>query len=332
MMRLPRFRYYAPKTIREALRIKSGEGTESAFVAGGTDLYPNMKRRQQTPRVVIGLSRIAALRRLRASTDGFSIGSCVPLSEIENHRRVRRALPALAHAIAEISTPPLRNMGTLGGNVCVDTRCNYYNQSYQWRKAVNFCMKKDGEICLVAPGSPRCWAVSSSDTAPALWSLGASVRLAGPAGERTIPLSALYQDDGIQYLTKQPGEIVTEILLPPVDGARSVYLKLRRRGSFDFPVLGVAATVHMDGERVRQARIVLGAVASLPREAPEAARLLVGERLTPELIDRAADAAYRPAKPLDNTDLTHPYRKKMVRVYVARALRRLAGLPDEAEA
>jgi len=113
---------------------------------------------------------------------------------------------------------------------------------------------------------------------------------------------------------------------------RSVYLKLRRRGSFDFPVLGVAAALHMDGEIVRQARIVLGAVASLPREAVEAARLLVGERLSAELIDRAADAAYRPAKPLDNTDLTHPYRKKMTRVFVARALRRLAGLPEVAGA
>jgi 4-hydroxybenzoyl-CoA reductase subunit beta len=223
-------------------------------------------------------------------------------------------------------------MGTLGGNVCVDTRCNYYNQSYQWRKAVNFCMKKDGEICLVAPGSPRCWAVSSSDTAPVLWSLGASVRIAGPAGERTIPISALYQDDGIQYLTKQPGEIVTEIVLPAADGVRSAYLKLRRRGSFDFPVLGVAAALRMDGERVREARIVLGAVASLPREAREAASRLVGERLTAETIDRAADAAYRPARPLDNTDLTHPYRKKMTRVYVARALRRLAGLPEAASA
>jgi CO/xanthine dehydrogenase FAD-binding subunit len=184
----------------------------------------------------------------------------------------------------------------------------------------------------VAPGSPRCWAVSSSDTAPVLWSLGATVRLAGPAGLRTIPLSTFYQDDGIQYLTKQPGEIVTEIVLPPADGVRSVYLKLRRRGSFDFPVLGVAAALDMDGEIVRRARIVLGAVASLPREAVEAARLLVGERLSPELIDRAADAAYRPAKPLDNTDLTHPYRKKMTRVFVTRALRRLAGLPEVAEA
>jgi 4-hydroxybenzoyl-CoA reductase subunit beta len=263
---------------------------------------------------------------------GLAIGAGTTLTAVSRHPAVRTAYAALATAAGAVSTPQLRNMGTLGGNVCVDTRCNYYNQSYQWRKAVNFCMKKDGEICLVAPGSPRCWAVSSSDTAPALWSLGAGVRLAGPAGPRTIPISALYQDDGIQYLTKQPGEIVTDIVLPPADGLRSVYLKLRRRGSFDFPVLGVAATLHMDGEIVRRARIVLGAVASLPREAAEAARLLTDQRLTPELIDRAADAAARPARPLDNTDLTHPYRKKMTRVFVARALRRLAGLPEETAA
>jgi 4-hydroxybenzoyl-CoA reductase subunit beta len=217
-------------------------------------------------------------------------------------------------------------MGTLGGNVCVDTRCNYYNQSYEWRKAVGFCMKKDGDICLVAPGSDRCWAVSSSDTAPALWSLGARVTLAGPAGERTMPIAALYHDDGIQYLSKRPDEIVTAITLPPVDGWRSAYLKLRRRGAFDFPVLGVAAAVRLEGEVVREARVVLGAVASVPREAPRAAAVLVGQRLTAETIEAAADAAAGPARPLDNTDLTHPYRKKVTRVYVARALARLAGL------
>jgi 4-hydroxybenzoyl-CoA reductase subunit beta len=217
-------------------------------------------------------------------------------------------------------------MGTLGGNVCVDTRCNYYNQSYEWRKAVNFCMKKDGEICLVAPGSSRCWAVSSSDTAPMLWSLGASVRLAGPNGERVISMPALYQDDGIEYLSKQPGEVATAIVLPPADGWRSTYLKLRRRGSIDFPILGVAVALRMDGDTVREAAITLGAVASQPRPTPAAAALLVGQRLTPDLIDRVADAAFKPSKPLDNTDLTHPYRKKMTRVFVARALRQLAGL------
>ncbi|MGH7404126.1 MAG: FAD binding domain-containing protein [Candidatus Rokuibacteriota bacterium] len=333
MMRLPPFQYLAPVSVADAVKLMADHGPEAMLVAGGTDLYPNMKRRQFEPTVLVGLRGIRDLAGVRQTGgDGLAIGAGTTLTAVSRHPEVRARYAALATAAGAVSTPQLRNMGTLGGNVCVDTRCNYYNQSYQWRKAVDFCMKKDGEICLVAPGSSRCWAVSSSDTAPALWSLGASVRLAGPAGERTIPISALYQDDGIQYLTKQPGEIVTEIVLPPADGLRSAYLKLRRRGSFDFPVLGVAATLSMDGEIVRGARIVLGAVASLPREAREAAQLLTNERLSSELIDRVADAAARPAKPLDNTDLTHPYRKKMTRVFVARALRRLAGLPEEAEA
>jgi len=333
MMRLPPFRYLAPVSVTDAVKLMADHGPEAMLVAGGTDLYPNMKRRQFEPSVLVGLRGVRDLAGVRpAASGGLAIGAGTTLTAVSRHAQVRGRYDALATAAGVVSTPQLRNMGTLGGNVCVDTRCNYYNQPYQWRKAVNFCMKKDGEICLVAPGSSRCWAVSSSDTAPVLWSLGASVRLAGPGGERTIPISALYRDDGIQYLAKQPGDIVTEIVLPPADGLRSVYLKLRRRGSFDFPVLGVAAAVRMDGETVREACIVLGAVASLPREAGAASALLVGQRLTPELIERAAEAAYRPAKPLDNTDFGHPYRKKMTRVFVARALRRLAGLPEVAEA
>ena len=333
MMRLPPFRYLAPVSVTDAVKLMADHGPEAMLVAGGTDLYPNMKRRQFEPSVLVGLRGVRDLTGVRpAASGGLAIGAGTTLTAVSRHAQVRGRYDALATAAGVVSTPQLRNMGTLGGNVCVDTRCTYYTQSYQWRKAVNFCMKKDGEICLVAPGSSRCWAVSSSDTAPVLWSLGASVRLAGPGGERTIPISALYRDDGIQYLAKQPGDIVSEIVLPPADGLRSVYLKLRRRGSFDFPVLGVAAAVRMDGETVREACIVLGAVASLPREAGAASALLVGQRLTPELIERAAEAAYRPAKPLDNTDFGHPYRKKMTRVFVARALRRLAGLPEVAEA
>src|SRR5882762_8641772 len=297
------------------------------LVAGGTDLYPNMKRRQFEPKVLVGLRGIHELRGIRGSrAGGVTIGAGTTLSAVAAHRDILRDFPALATAAGLVSSPQLRNMGTIGGNVCVDTRCNYYNQSYEWRKAVDFCMKKDGEICLVAPGSHRCWAVSSSDTAPMLWSLGASVRLAGPKGERVIPISALYQDDGIQYLSKQPGEVLADIMLPPAEGWRSAYLKLRRRGSFDFPVLGVAVALRMEGDTVQEAAITLGAVASQPRPAPDAAALLVGQRLSPELIDRVAEAAYRPSKPLDNTDLTHPFRKKMTRVFVARALKGLAGL------
>jgi 4-hydroxybenzoyl-CoA reductase subunit beta len=325
MMRLPEFSYLAPVSVGDAVKLMADHGPSAMLVAGGTDLYPNMKRRQFEPSVLVGLRGIRELHGVRGSyKTGLTIGAGSTLTAVSTHAEVSRHYPGLATAAHLVSSPQLRNMGTLGGNVCVDTRCNYYNQSYEWRKAVNFCMKKDGEICLVAPGSSRCWAVSSSDTAPMLWSLGAKVRLVGPTGERLIPISSLYRDDGIEYLSRQPGEILTEIVLPPSEGWRSTYLKLRRRGSFDFPVLGVAVALRMEGEMVREAAITLGAVASQPRPAPEAAALLAGRPLTPEVIDAVADAAFKPGKPLDNTDLTHPYRKKMIRVFVARALHALA--------
>jgi 4-hydroxybenzoyl-CoA reductase subunit beta len=310
------------------VRLLAEHGAQAMVVAGGTDLYPNMKRRQFEPAVLVGLRAIRELGAIAGDARrGLVIGAGATLSRVAGHPEIATQYPALARAAGVVSTPQLRNMGTLGGNVCVDTRCNYYNQSYEWRQAIGFCMKKDGDVCLVAPGSPRCWAVSSSDTAPVLWSLGAEVTLVGPAGERRIPIAALYRDDGIRYLQKAPEEIVTEIRLPPVDGWRATYWKLRRRGAFDFPVLGAAVAVRMDGDVCRDARVVLGAVASTPREAPEAVQALVGERLTPEVNARAADAAARPAKPLDNTDLVYHYRKRMARVYVARALRELVGLP-----
>jgi 4-hydroxybenzoyl-CoA reductase subunit beta len=327
MIRLPAFTYVSPKTLEQAVRAVADAGADAMLVAGGTDLYPNMKRRQFEPPTLVGLRAIGELRGVRGSAgQGVRIGACTTLTAVATHPELAAAYGGLATAAGLVSSPQLRNMGTIGGNVCVDTRCNYYNQSYEWRQAIGFCMKRDGDICLVAPSSPRCWAVSSSDTAPVLWSLGARVRLVGPAGERTVPIAALYQDDGIRYLTKRADEILTEIVLPPADGWRSAYLKLRRRGSFDFPILGVAAAVRLEGDVVREARIVLGAVASLPREAPRAAAVLVGRRLTGEVIEAAADAAAGPARPLDNTDLTHPYRKKVTRVFVARALARIAGL------
>jgi 4-hydroxybenzoyl-CoA reductase subunit beta len=315
------------RTVQEAARVMSEQGGAAMLVAGGTDLFPNMKRRQFEPSTLVGLRGIREIVGVgRAADGGLAVGAGTTLSALAAHPDVRREHPALATAAGLVSSPQLRNMGTIGGNVCVDTRCTYYNQTFEWRQAIGFCMKKDGDICLVAPSSPRCWAVSSSDTAPVLWSLGARARVVGPGGERTVPVAALFRDDGIEYLAKRPDEVLAELLLPPADGWRSVYLKLRRRGAFDFPVLGVAVALRLDGERVREARIVLGAVASQPREAPAAAAVLVGEGLTPETITRAAEAAAGPSRPLDNTDLTHPYRKKLTRVYVARALARLAGL------
>ena len=252
MMRLPPFTYLAPRTVADAARALAEHGPAAMPVAGGTDLYPNMKRRQFEPSVLVGLRGIREMRGVGGSArEGLRIGATTTLSAVAEHDEIVREFPALATAAGLVSSPQLRNMGTLGGNLCVDTRCNYYNQSYAWRKAIGFCMKKDGDICLVAPSSSRCWAVTSSDTAPVLWSLGARVRLVGAGGERTVPVESLYRDDGIEYLTRRPDEILAEILLAPADGWTSIYLKLRRRGSFDFPVLGVAIAVRMEGDVVR---------------------------------------------------------------------------------
>src|SRR5258707_2079685 len=314
MLRLPTFRYLQPKTLTEALRMKSDAGPEGMFVAGGTDLYPNMKRRHQEPKTVISLMGLTDLQRL----DGWNVGTCVTLSALSN-------LPSFEHsavgtAARLVSTPLLRNMGTLGGNLCLDTRCNYYNQGYEWRKSIDFCMKKDGHICWVAPSSPRCWAVSSSDVAPVMVAIGAEYRLLGPQGERVVPAARFYHNDGINYLTKQPDEILVDVRLPAPDGWDAVYHKLRRRGSFDFPVLGVAAWIQWNREDVADARIVLGGVASYPQEISEAKAALGGRPLSDESIAAAAEAAYRPSKPMDNTDFDLSWRKQMTRVYVTRAI------------
>jgi 4-hydroxybenzoyl-CoA reductase subunit beta len=327
MLRLPAFRYLEPKSLADALRWKAEAGPHGAYVAGGTDLYPNMKRRQHEPHVVISLMGIEELKASDRGTggraDGMTLGAGVTLTELAHSPTARQFAPVVSHAASLVSTPLLRNMGTLGGNLCIDTRCNYYDQSYEWRKAIDFCMKKDGAICWVAPSSPRCWAVSSSDVAPVMVALGAEYRLVGPAGERVIPAGRFYRNDGIDYLAKQPDEILVEVRLPAADGGDAVYHKLRRRGSFDFPVLGVAAWIRWDGERVTAARIVLGGVASHPQEIPDAATALHDAPLSDERIAAAALAAYRPAKPLDNTDFELGWRKQMTRVYVTRALQEL---------
>ena len=314
MLRLPFFEYLQPKTLVDALRMKADAGPDSMFVAGGTDLYPNMKRRHQEPRTVISLMGIEELGR----SDSRTVGPCVTLTELAIRPSGRPAV--IGKAAALVSTPLLRNMGTLGGNLCLDTRCNYYNQSYEWRKSIDFCMKKDGHICWVAPSSPRCWAVSSSDVAPVMVAIGAEYRLVGLRGERVVPAGRFYANDGINYLTKQPDEILAEVRLPKPNGWDAVYHKLRRRGSFDFPVLGVAAWVQWNGKTVADARVVLGGVASYPQEIVEAGEALKGAPLSDESIAAAADAAYRPSKPMDNTDFDLSWRKQMTRVYVKRAL------------
>src|SRR5712692_7176552 len=282
MMRLPHFTFHAPRTVQEAAELLASPARGGAMlVAGGTDLLPNMKRRQQVPGTLIGLRRVAELREI-TNGNGLTIGAGVTLAGLVRDGRIRDGYGALWQAAAQIATPHLRNMGTLGGNLCLDTRCNYYDQNYEWRKAIDFCMKKDGETCWVATSSPKCLAVSSTDTAPALLALGARITLVSADASRQLAVSDLYRNDGIFYLTRQPTEVLTAVHLPPLDrGWRSTYWKLRRRGSFDFPVLSVAAAAKIAADgTVEGARIVLGAVASRPIDASAAATAIIGQRLT----------------------------------------------------
>ena len=325
MMRLPWFQFHAPTSVAEAARILAGEGPRGMLIAGGTDLLPNMKRRQQTPATLISLSRVEGLKKI-SNGSGLTLGAGLTLTEVVNAQAVREKYRGLYQAAAQVASPHLRNMGTLGGNLCLDTRCNYYNQNEDWREAIGYCMKKEGKTCWVATASKRCLAVSSTDTAPALIALDAKVRLVSAEGERELALASLYNNDGMDYITRKPDEILTEVVLPDCAGWKSTYWKLRRRGSFDFPLLGVAAALRTAADgTVEEARLVLGAVASQPIVAGKASAFLVGKKLTDELIAEAATLAASRAKPMDNTDMDVYWRKEVVSSFVAYALREIRG-------
>jgi 4-hydroxybenzoyl-CoA reductase subunit beta len=325
MLRLPPFEYRAPKTVNDALEALASADGNAMFVAGGTDLLPNMKRRQFEPDVLIGLRGIDELRGIQTN-GSLRVGAGATLRQIADRPDLPAGCTALQEAAAQVANLQIQRVATLGGNLCVDTRCNYYNQTYEWRKSIGFCLKKDGDICLVAPGSSKCWAVSSSDTAPALIALGAEVELAGPEGTRRIRVADLYQDDGIEYLTRRPDEILTAVHVAGHPDRRSTYVKVRRRGSFDFPILGVGAALRLDEEGlVRDARVVLGAVHTHPLVITEASELMEGERPGAELFEAAAALAQKRSTPLDNTDLTLYWRKRVTAVQVRRALERLAA-------
>src|SRR5581483_4179238 len=325
MMRLPKFTYRTPRTIAEAVKIVADNGPEAQFVAGGTDLYPNMKRRQQMPKTVISVMRLPELNQVSGGgPSGAVIGASMTLTDVIENSIIKRDYPVIASAARTISTPILRNMGTIGGNLLLDTRCNYYDQNYEWRKGINFCMKKDGDVCWVAPGSSKCWAVQSSDLAPVMVALDAKLKFVSIDGERVVRASDLYNNDGINYLNKRRDEMLTSIHLPPMNGLKATYHKLRRRGSFDFPVLGVAAAVKVaNGGTIENARVVLGGVAPAPIEVGDAAAQLTGQPFNADRIAAAAEACYIKARPLDNTDFVMGWRKQMARPFTIQALKEL---------
>jgi 4-hydroxybenzoyl-CoA reductase subunit beta len=323
---LPTFQLLRPKTIDDAVALMAKYDGEVKVVAGGTDLLPSMKQKLFTPAFVLDLRGVAELRGIRSSAGGVEIGALTTLTGVEHSAVISRDYPVLHEAVKTVASPVLRNMGTLGGNLCLDTRCLWYNQSLSWRKSCGFCLKKDGNLCHVAPGGKFCWAAFSGDTAPALLCLGAEMEIAGPNGLRRTPLSEFYVNDGIVRLHLAKNEIVIRIHLPQSSaGWRGSYQKLRVRGSIDYPLAGVAVALKMNSGRVEDARVAITAVNPAPHLLKDVDAHLIGVAPTEEIAERIGEMAARIAKPLTTSVLTPEYRREMVRVFAKRAVMQAAS-------
>ena len=325
MLRLPAFRYHRPDTVAEAVSLLGEHGDAAMPVSGGTDLIPNMKHRLFTPEHLVALKGIPELRGIREDGDDLVIGAATSLTTISTHPSVRLPFTALAEAAGSVAGPQLRNSGTLGGNVCLDTRCTYYNQSQFWRQALGFCLKKDGDVCHVTGVGKKCVAAHSADTPPVLMTLGARVELVGPHGARSVPIADFFLTDGIWNTGRQPDEILTSVRIPlSTPDLRTSYVKLRQRKAIDFPLLTVAVAAEVDSEdRIHQLRGVVTGLGARPRQLTGWDELAEGEILTDELAEGLAERAYRQCHPLENIIIDADWRRAMVPVHVKRALGRL---------
>ena len=333
-MSLPQFKLLRPRTIAEAVdflaRHTAGVDAQSPHVpirviAGGTDLIPSMRQKLFEPEYVLDLRGVAEMRGIKPDADGsVEIGALTALSAIEKSQLLRQHYAVLAEAASTVASPVLRNMGTIGGNICLDTRCLWYNQSLTWRKGCGFCIKKDGDLCHVAPGGSKCWAVFSGDTPPALLCLHAEIEIAGPLGVRRIPLDAFYTGEGVNYRKLQPNEVVTRVFLPEASADyHGIYRKLRVRGSIDYPLAGVAVVMKRSNGRsshIADARVAITAVNPAPMLIAGASEMLTGKVLDAALAEAVGDLAARTAKPLTTSALTPEYRREMIRVFTKRAV------------
>ena len=320
-MSLPEFKLLRPRTLAAAIDLL-GKHVDAQIVAGGTDLIPSLKQRLFTPAYVVDIRCITELRGIRKIPgQGTDIGALTSLTEIENSEQIYRDYSVLHEAAKTVASPILRNMGTLGGNICLDTRCLWYNQSLTWRTSCGFCIKKDGDLCHVAPGGSKCWAVFSGDTPPALLCLDAELEIAGPAGTRRVALRDFYTNVGDARMRLAKNEIVTRISLPErTAGYRGVYRKLRLRGSIDYPLAGVAVALKRSNGHVEDVRVAITAVNPAPLVVLGVEKELVGKPVSEETAAAVGERVARTAKPLTTSALTPEYRREMVRVFAKRAV------------
>jgi 4-hydroxybenzoyl-CoA reductase subunit beta len=324
---LPQFRLLRARAIDEAITMLTKHAGNIRVLAGGTDLIPSMRQKLFEPEYVLDLRGIADLRGIRERSNGaVEIGALTALSVVEKSNYLRQHFPVLTEAAATVASPVIRNMGTLGGNICLDTRCLWYNQSLAWRKGCGFCIKKDGDLCHVAPGGSKCWAAFSGDTPPALLCLNAEIEIAGPYGIRRMPLPDFYTGDGMNYRKLRSDELLTRVFLPAESaGYHGLYRKLRVRGSIDYPLAGVAVAIKQKSNgnglnHIADLRIAMTAVNPAPMLVKGMNELFAGRVIDEALAEAAGGMAARTAKPLTTSALTPEYRREMIRVFTKRAI------------
>ena len=323
MMRLPKFEHLFPTTVEEACTLLDQYGPTARILAGGTDLFVALKLKNIQPTHLISLKGIHELNGIHyQEEEGLKIGAMTPLYRVRQHPLVGEHYCALAQALSVLGSPQIQRMGTLGGNLCLNTRCFFYNQSSKWRKHRSACLKMGGDVCHVISKGKKCYAVFSADTPPALIVLGAKVRLASSKGFRSISVKDLYTGDGKEPISLHPNEILTEIQLPPITEQVSTYLKYRIRGSIDFPLVGVATKIAFNGrsDTCSEAKVILNAVGPAPIEVLEAEAFLKNSLLSHEVIRKAAEMAAAAAHPVANIDSTPTYRRRMAGILTQKAL------------
>lgn len=323
------FVYHRPTALGEAVDLLAEHAGDVMPIAGGTDLVPNMKHKLFTPGHLVSLRRIPEMQGIERVDGGLRIGACASLDAVASSQEVKARLPALARACGLVSGPQLRRMGTIGGNVCLDTRCTYYNQTRFWREALGYCLKKDGDTCHVIKGGTRCVAAHSADSPPVLIVADAELRIVGPDGERTVSISDFFTSDGVWNRRMEPNELLVSVLVPtPAPRTRVAFEKLRPRESIDFPLLNLAVAAELDDEeRVTRFRLVASAMGAYPRKLGRMEETVLGNRLSPSVVDAVARQAFRQCHPLDNITVDPEWRRAMVPVLVRRALKQIAAPP-----
>jgi len=338
MLRLHEYAYHRPSTLSDALGLLAGR-EDALPIAGGTDLMPNMKHRLFAPRHLVALKGVAEMHGIGlADADGnpvaegaaeaaqLVIGAAETLAAVARHPLVRRILPALADAAGHVAGPQIRNAGTMGGNLCLDTRCTYYNQTFFWRQALGFCLKKDGDVCHVTKVGKKCVAAHSADTPPVLMTVGAVVDLASPAGTRTVTVDEFFVANGEWNTVRRPDELLVRIRVPlPGPGVRTAYRKVRQRQSVDFPLLSIAVAADVgEDQAARSMSLVVSALGARPRVVTGLEKIVPGQRLL-DVADAVGAAAFRQCHPLENIIVDPDWRRAMVPVYVRRAIEELAA-------